>query len=126
MRTIKFKCWDKELNRFVIYEPHISIDLNGNIYNLQNGEGRDRYELVQFTGLLDRRGREIYEGDIYQYPIAVGYHEDTDEYEFGAALSIVEYSTFAGRPAIGYRFHAFSKDCEVVGNIYENPELIKQ
>jgi len=61
MREIKFRVWDEEGNK---YTMTISSDGKIEYYNLQNGSGGDEYILEQFTGLYDKNGKEIYEGDI--------------------------------------------------------------
>ena len=80
-------------------------------------------ELMQFTGLKDKNGKEIYEGDILYCSDAPGSHHrvfwnnercgwDDERLEDGD--SNTSY----------YGFDMFM-DCEVIGNIYENPELLK-
>ena len=126
MREIKFKVWDKENKKFITSRQgraHIGIDLNGNVYNLQDGSGgKERYELIEFTGLKDKSGKEIYGGDICNTR-----HYTNNFYYIG----IVEYSEPCGQWLIcqkspyelDLRFEEM-KEIEIIGNIYENPELI--
>jgi hypothetical protein len=107
MREIKFKVWDKEFKRFVIYSPHISIDINGNVYNLQNGEGNDNYELLQYTGLKDKKGKEIYESDII----------------FGRrGIETVIFFDAGFHPFCNDIDPSFPEESEILGNSYELKE----
>ena len=74
---------------------------------------------MQFTGLKDKQGREIYEGDILRFDPKVwgqGNHHN---------LFAIEWA----KQAAGFIGHGVAADwpryCEVIGNIYENPELLK-
>ena len=76
----------------------------------------------QYTGLTDKNGTKIFEGDIIDFLYRSGYDDygivqyDADETEFGFVYnSIYE----------GLGRHYQSKDIEVIGNIYDNPELLK-
>lgn len=102
MREIKFRTWNPEYTS-MMYEDDVAT-IN-DIINM----GREFDTLMQFTGLLDKNGREIYEGDIirthYGYP-------DKEEYE-GVVEDIRTDCNFESDAVM-----------EVIGNIYENPELL--
>lgn len=86
----------------------------------ENGDYH-KWELMQFTGLLDSKGNEIYEGDILANP---------DGYKGKA--SIVKWNdegayfhVFRGETSSGYTLKGETSRAEIIGNIYENPELLK-
>ena len=99
-REIKFRAWDTR-TKVMTFPTHISQ------LNLP--------ELVamQFTGLKDSKGREIYEGDLVGTNLS--------------ALKVVWVKDAAGyraRSVHGVEYF-LSSDLDVIGNIYENPELLK-
>jgi uncharacterized phage protein (TIGR01671 family) len=125
-RQLKFRVWDKIAKRFIkcneVYQGHYSLSLKGKFYNLQNGSGDDDYIVQQFTGLKDKNGKEIYEGDIIQY-------QDGSYQSANYDKVVVEWmSEDAGYDYTGWKL----KDTflqggsyKVIGNIFENPELLK-
>lgn len=138
MREIKFRAWNIKRNKFA-NPKWFGIDLSGNLLNENGGddnsfnfitalqEVKNQYILMQHTGLKDKNGKEIYEGDIIkeQGPRTNGLP--------GAAFlrEIVFYEgKFMGKD-IGiddpelYQNISHSSYNEVLGNIYENPELLK-
>ena len=79
-----------------------------------------RFELMQYTGLKDKNGREIYEGDI----VNVNHYGGTKRLE---TVQIYTTGGFADiHPFQGDGYHWSASKCEVIGNIYENPELLEQ
>lgn len=98
-------------------EIHITPDYEGGTVN-------DRLILMQYTGLKDRQGVEIYEGDIVKRYEAIGQVMFTTGGFDVDGLS-------ANTPGFGFFAHPnfpeclWDSDClEVIGNIYENPDLL--
>ena len=131
MRTIKFRCWDNLEQRYTA-NHHLSIDLDGNVINLQNGSGSPELELEQWTGLLDKSGKEIYEGDIVRFNNgSVGFTRSktfnavVEDDECNLCFVIVEI-TSNPNPRREYDFIlAGLAILEIIGNIHANPELLK-
>ena len=141
VREIKFRVWDKygKYMRYLGDDSHDSIEFfdenRASYYNLQCGDGGastteedcDGYgfsPLMQYTGLKDKNGKEIYEGDIVKYNYNNQVYQDV--------YAEVEYSIAGFRLNADYISRHLSRHIriadtdyyEVVGNIYENPELL--
>lgn len=107
MKILKFRIYDKTEKRMKFLES---------IWNMPD-PSYDFDEIQQFTGLLDRSGNEIYEGDVIIWP------------NFNNGKIIVEWTseTLSWNIASNWYDHDFpdpSKECLVIGNIHENPELL--
>lgn len=112
MRKIAFRVWDSNSGRMFV--P--TWEEIGGIVEYPNLNSH--FHLMQYTGLKDRNGKEIYEGDIIKHDGGV---EEVKWY--GARQVSDEYSRWID---IGYLFDASDiESIEVIGNVYENPELIK-
>lgn len=137
MREIKFRVWDNDLKDMHVCgeNEHDTIYFFGNIaayYNLQNScgslkdeQGKSTYELMQFTGLRDKNGREVYEGDIFKCiprgcPHAIEWVNDIGGTFWGGMPGFSP----SGLCRNGGKGYAWTGDEEVMGNIYENPDLL--
>lgn len=114
MREIKFRAWD-EHKRKMIANPVVSDEGDGGetasvLLNTAINCLDPYYVLMQYTGLKDKNGKEIYEGDI------VSDTEIMDEVTFVDGMFWLNYSE---EPL----YHYISV-WEVIGNIHENPELL--
>lgn len=119
--TPKFRAWDKyfkemvQVNALVIDEQVIKATYkNGNIAK----EDVKEYVLMQSTGLFDKNGKEIFEGDILG--TQDGLLNGVVEYRTDLGMwtnSLVRYNNFE-------RLCNIASDREIIGDIYENPELL--
>ena len=147
MREIKFRAWMK--NKMWKVE---AIDFGRNGVDLRDDQGKGVYvedskelQLMQFTGLEDKQWKEIYEGDIVKFKSS----EQGKQSEFYEQKHIVNFGNggfYVGsiyfsecnrgegnnfyrnthtRGALDRDLYYVDFDFEVIGNIYENPELME-
>ncbi len=129
MREIKFRAWNKNKNK--MYQVRgINFD-NEDLWLKINetqimGANLFEVELMQYTGLKDKNGKEIYKGDILQF------YNDVDYIiKPGYAKVVFKDGAFCCKHfKYGTEYLAnmdmSDMDITVVGNIYENPELLKE
>ena len=121
-REIKFRAWDKETKKMFENETLCSEFSNWYVWIMDGQVGRD-IELMQFTGLKDKNGKEIYEGDIVKF-YYLGWHTSEVVYMSDGFYVKTNGHIEDVRENLGLAFPF--KDIEIIGNIYENPDLIKQ
>jgi uncharacterized phage protein (TIGR01671 family) len=121
MREIKFRAWDKWIKKFVWdYDVYIALcgDLVEHGYEGIESCSEGQYTLNQYTGLHDKNGKEIYEGDIVKSMQDFGYDDFADMREL---IEVVEYHEGAFYPICDMPERYY----KVIGNIYENPDLLE-
>lgn len=118
MRLIKFRAWDKR-EKEMCYNAQCTVDWEFYIVD----KDQKQYVLMQFTGLKDKNGKEIYEGDIVS---GKGIYESIRSNKFEVIYHGNKCSAcfiFADKNGLGYHPYEI-KAQEIIGNIYENPDLI--
>lgn len=127
MREIKFRAWDKRQNRFIlVVEPEEQGKREWYPFEVQIGFSiwdKKDIVLLQYTGLLDRNGKEIYEGDLIIFDNTVG----NDVKRNNPYQVIYKEGCFGVREGLEfyplYKYEEFH--IKSIGNIYENPDLFK-
>lgn len=140
MREIKFRLYSTEEEEMFFNENIVNIDLVCNFARIENerfkgffdfGEGEESI-LMQYTGLKDKNGKEIYEGDIVKYKVkgsdktyttVMKFNEDHGAFLFGIYEGV---KMPCGKKT---RMNKYTRksvgSVEVIGNIYENPGLLE-
>ena len=139
-REIKFRAFVKNVSKMVHFDSYDKILGNARnfdyceeygelvfeikefpgIGNIPSEYDMDNIELMQYTGLKDKNGKEIYEGDILELVSTIGINRGK------VIVELKEYQGDRGKE-FGYQFYSYlPNNAEVVGNIYENPELLEK
>ena len=137
MRIIKFRAWRTD-EKYMVTSDVGALTALRNCYgnkglaeqagfsNIDNQPNPDKFILMQYTGLKDKNGKEIFEGDIVSF-------DDCTSTESGycerGCIGVVEWCNETVSFEVSNRLSAESyevlDECVVIGNIYENPELLE-
>lgn len=127
MREIKFRAWDKALKSWTNYsiDDDLLMFYDKHAECWETDQEGERFILCQYTGLKDNEDREIYEGDIVK------------AISFARWIGVVKYSDenqafifddldkkYRGKSTVF--MNQFDDGFGILGNIYENPELLKE
>ena len=144
-RSIKFRAWDKKQEVMIPNDQVMHLEFNkegivwlgcwvvvadsqGNPEQGLHQIEKEDLELMQFTGLKDKNGREIYEGDIFdciyhfdgckKHKLEVVYSDE------GARFQMKSYGK-CHQPNVEKYIWDMTRQ-EIIGNVYENPELLRE
>jgi uncharacterized phage protein (TIGR01671 family) len=143
MRKIKFRCWCPDTKR-LFNVSSLSWDETGKITCIEGTDIKTRGAcsiwddeprvLLQFTGLKDKNGKEIFEGDVISGE-EKHYNEKEDKMKsFGIVVGHVWYNEHRPEWVVSFN-HLYSETStefnsiwqpEVIGNIFENENLLKE
>jgi uncharacterized phage protein (TIGR01671 family) len=152
MREIKFRAWDKDckkmITNFLLPKSksfgmyRMAISFTGEVFAFTDWDmaeyGEDemynsakypsRFKIMQYTGLKDKNGKEIYEGDIIRRRWLKGeevrYVEEVIIFDIGAFWCNLKGGC-CGELLGSHLTRVIPSQIEVIGNIYENPELLE-
>ena len=142
MREIKFRVWDKQKKRWIenTGNPYV-FPFNGKVAMtcwgsktgyISDTDYSEYYELSQYTGLKDKNEKEIYEGDIISV-VDIGTNPSENSRHQIVYCGEDDYPAFDLKPhldcdsnGLSYLKAGGDEEMIVIGNVYENPELLKE
>ncbi len=137
-REIKFRAWDKKrknmsrvgsvefIDKSPEQRPGVNVFTDEDKIRNDHWIDAENAVLMQYTGLKDKNGKEIYEGDVLElWGISiVVWNEDACCFQY--AYHAIGRGTSTGGRMTNTLYKHKEKDYEIIGNIYENPELIQR
>lgn len=133
MREIKFRAWDIDRKKMISLREFFESDLSALAYASSDGiiTGKGHVEFMQYTELKDKNGKEIYEGDIVRLSdmdnarkVVVVFNHHQAAFMFREISYYKDTEDFM-HASYSSELHPDRVSREVIGNIYENPELLR-
>lgn len=149
-RELKFRAWDelkkimhhdfqyinsgesKDGSDWIVFKSDLQ-PLNENPHPFENPHFEQQLKIMQYTGLKDKNGKEIYEGDILNIQVPLGgFWGNTPNRKIAKVIYEPECGGYIAQWEYSKNQHHALLDCdlvfdaEVMGNLYEKPELIQQ
>jgi len=127
MRELKFRAWDIT-HKEMFFVDSMTFRMNNDVYRVWKNVVEPKGGLLinpvggilmQYTGLKDKNGKEIYEGDIIKFP-------------WDSEICVVEYVTLSAGFHLRRKNNRimfltpYNEGIEIIGNIYENPKLLQK
>ena len=142
MKNIKFRAWDKDYEKMTYFDDEdyeykppfvfrldqvFKKDSNYDDYeDFEYNDITDKVEIMQYTGLHDKNGKEIFEGDIVNCQTKYGKAKAIIKFIDGKFVAY--WDSKITHPKNGHHIACYdiNKRFEVIGNIYENKELLNE
>ena len=115
MREIKFRAWNEVEEKMLNWNEFLDTNMK-NTFIAPESTG---LILMQYTGLKDKNGKEIYEGDIVKSYYYIPNEDGTEGERY--VVKLINYDEILCK----YNIDMF-ENLEVIGNIYDNPELLEE
>ena len=125
MRDIKFRVWDTENKEMLgVQELDFEDTFYGGRLSIRTDKYNDYFDiedmiLMQYTGLKDKNGKEIYEGDIVKSYYYIPNQDGTEGERY--TIKLIAFNETLCK----YNIDMF-ENIEVIGNVWDNPELLEE
>lgn len=125
MREYKFRAWDNYYQEMINWEQYKTELVSDDFIN----HGKGPLTIMQYTGIKDKNGKEIYEGDICRWRDLETFNDEILEDIFVVVWNDEKLAWYTQNEDgnFGYDLCEYTddRDLEVIGNIYENIDLLE-